>query len=80
MKKKYKVYLYYNNQCIKKVKVKEDFSLMNDVFIISVIGKKHLFGSNYVKVICKFYKLKYQDDKKRIMHCEVMLYNGREVS
>lgn len=78
--KKYTVYLYYKSQFIKKVRVSEDFNLQNDVFIVNVFGKKHLFGTLYTKVVCKFYKLKYQDDKKKIMHCEIMLYDGKEIT
>ncbi len=78
-KDKWKMYLYYNNQFIKKVYRDENFELRDGVFIIRVFFKKHLFGSNNIKTVCKFDKVKFYDDINKVIHCEVNLYGGKEV-
>lgn len=78
-KDKWKIYLYYNNQLIKKVYREEDFDLKDNVFIVRVLFKKHLFGTINTKIVCKFIKVKFYDDVNKEMHCEVDLYAGREV-
>lgn len=78
-KDKWKIYLYYNNQLIKKVYREPEFDLKENVFIVRILFKKHLFGTINTKIVCKFNKIKYYDDIKKEMHCEVDLYTGREV-
>lgn len=51
--KKLKVYLYAYNQCIKKIKVIQGENIFENTYVIRVIGKKHLFGSNFVKILVR---------------------------
>lgn len=52
-----KLYLYANNQCIKRIKVLEGENIFENNYIINVIGKKHIFGTNYVKIIVRPVKM-----------------------
>ena len=51
--KKVKVYMYANNHCIKKIKVFEGENIYENSYVIRVIGKKYMFGSNYVKLLVR---------------------------
>lgn len=79
-RKKWRVYLYYKNQCIKKVYINENFKLQEDLFIVNVYNKKHLFGTRKTKLVCKFWKMKSYNDINKELHCEVLLYEGREIN
>lgn len=50
---KIKLYLYANNQCIKMIRITQGENVFDNSYIITVIGKKHIFGNNIVKIIVK---------------------------
>jgi hypothetical protein len=77
--RKWKMYLYANNQCVKCVKIPKEESPFENTYIISIFFKKHLVGCNYAKVIVKPYKLKYTDENKKCIHIETKLYEGVEI-
>ena len=77
-KDKWKIYLYYKNQFVKKVYKEEDFKLDEEVFIVTIFNKKHLFGTRKAKVVMKFNKVKLYNADEKKLHCEVILYEGRE--
>ena len=75
-RKKYKIYLYLRNQCVKKVYLRIN-DTMPTTYIINVYNKKHLLGTNRkVKLVVKPVKLKYSDDVKRELHIETKLFEG----
>ena len=49
----WKVYMYANNLYIKKIKVKNVEQLFNTSYVINVWFKKHIFNTNYTKVVVK---------------------------
>lgn len=74
---KWKLYLYYKNQCIKKLYIDEDFAPMDNLYVIDIIGKKHLIGTNKrTKMIFQSYKYKYTDKTKKEAHIEVIEFEG----
>ena len=49
-KNKWKLYLFYNGILIKKIKIEDNEAPADNVYFITVIGKKSVFGSNLVKI------------------------------
>lgn len=76
MKNKWKVYLYYKNRFIKKVKVGEEFKPLDEIYIIRVYFKKYLLGSWNTKIVCQSKALKYTNNEKKEIHIEVELFEG----
>lgn len=77
MKKKkndWKIYLYYNGYLIKTMRVDKNFRPMEHFYLIRVIGKKMLVGSNFVKILFKFSDYKYTEGKN--LHIELDIYKG----
>ena len=81
-KDKWKIYLYANNHFIKKIKLAEiDDELdavFNNVFVVRVLFKKYILGSNNALIIVKPVKLKYTNNDKKELHVETKLYEGVE--
>ena len=82
-RKRWRVYLYYNNRFIKKVYIKnddknEDFKPLSELYIIRVFFRKYLFGAWNVKVICqaKNKGLKYINADKKEVHIEIQMFGG----
>ena len=75
--KKWKLYLYLNNQCIKCLKIDKDFAPMNKFYVVKVKKMKHLIGTNKpTQMIFKSFKYKYTDEVKKTAHIEVIGYEG----
>ena len=75
--KKWKLYLYLNNQCIKCRKIDKDFAPMNKFYVVKVRKMKHLIGTNKpTQMIFKSFKYKYTDEVKKTAHIEVIGYEG----
>lgn len=75
--KKWKLYLYLNNQCIKCLKIDKDFAPMNKFYVVKVKKMKHLIGTNKpTQMIFKSFKYKYTDELKKTAHIEVIGYEG----
>ena len=71
--KKWKLFLYLNNQCIKKIKIDKNFAPMNKIYVVNVVGKRHLIGTNRAtKMVFKSSKYKYTQEAKREAHIEVI--------
>ena len=74
--RRYKIYLYLRNQCVKKIHLRVNDEMPKE-YIINVYGKKHILGTNRkVKLVVKPVKLKYSDDVKRELHIETKLFEG----
>ena len=79
--KKWKLYLYLNGQCIKCLKIDKDFAPMNKIYVVKVMNKIHLLGTNKpVQIVVRSYKYKYTDEIKKTAHIEVIMYEGVEVN
>ena len=75
--KKWKLYIYLNNQCIKCLKIDKDFAPMNKFYVVKVKKMKHLIGTNKpTQMIFKSFKYKYTDEVKKTAHIEVIGYEG----
>lgn len=80
-RKKWKLFLYLNGQCIKCLKIDKDFAPMGKIYVIKTKGKKHLLGTNKnVQIVVRSYKYKYTDEKKKQAHIEVVLYEGVDIN
>lgn len=73
-KDKWKIYLYYQNRQIKKMYVDDNFKPLEEYYILRIIGKKYLFGSNNVKMMFVFDKLK--ESKGKDIHIELKIWEG----
>ena len=75
----WKVYMYVNNLYIKKMKVKNVGELFNTSYAINVWFKKHIFNTNYTKVVVKPKLLKKTIENKKEIHVDVEFERGVEV-
>lgn len=75
----WKVYMYANNLYIKKIKVKNVEQLFNTSYVINVWFKKHIFNTNYTKVVVKPKLLKKTIENKKEIHVDVEFERGVEV-
>lgn len=79
--RKWKLFLYLNNQCIAKMKIDEDFAPMNKIYVLKVRGMKHLLGTNHkVQIVVESYKYKFTDNDKKESHIEVKLFEGVDIT
>lgn len=77
--KKWTLYLYYNGVLIKKVKISKDEAPSENNYVITVYGKKQLFGTNKAGVIVKPIRLLKNDEKKRRTYWGTTLETGIEI-
>ena len=75
----WKIYMYVNNQYIKKIKLKDVSRLFNSSYVINVWFKKYIFGTNYTKLVVKPKLLKKTIEKKKQIHVEIDFERGVEV-
>ena len=62
---KWKLYLYLNGVCIKKLKINANESPKDNTYIFNVFFKKQIYGSNIVKIIVRPSKVIYTDKRKK---------------
>lgn len=79
-KTRWKLYLYYKNQCIGKRYIDADFAPMGKEYVVKIKHMKHLVGGNNVQMIVTAYKYKYSSEKTREVHIEVIPYEGVEIN
>ena len=77
--RKWKLYLYLNGVCIKKIRINVNEAQKDHVYVINVWFKKQLFNSNKVKVIVRPTKLIYTDEKKKETHWEFKYEEGTDI-
>ena len=76
-KDKWKINLYYNNQKIKKIYVDDECKPLEEFYIVRVIGKKHLIGTNMpTQMVFQFKALKYTNEETKTMHIELKVWEG----
>lgn len=78
-KDKWKLYLYYKNQCIKRLYIEDNEQVFSTVYKVNIYFKKHLFGSNFIKTMLIAYKVKFIDKAKKEIYIEVKDYIGGEI-
>lgn len=78
-KDKRKLYLYYKNQCIKRLYIEDNEQVFSTVYKVNIYFKKHLFGSNFIKTMLIAYKVKFIDKAKKEIYIEVKDYIGGEI-
>lgn len=80
-KDKWKIYLYYKGQCIKKVYVDDDFKPMENFYIVKVKNLKHLIGTNRkTKLMLQYYKYKMTNNEKKEVHIETLIFEGSDLT
>lgn len=75
----WKIYMYVNNQYIKKIKLNDVSQLFNSSYVINVWFKKYIFGTSYTKLVVKPKLLKKTIEEKKQIHVEIDFERGVEV-
>ena len=75
--KKWKVYLFYNGICIKKVRI-QDYKEIDSIFI-RVYGHKKMFGKHIAGLLVKPAKLLKTDEKKKKTYWGVIFEKGVDI-
>lgn len=78
-KKRWKLYLYLNNICIKKLYIDDEIKPKEEIFVINVWFKRNIFNSNHIKTVVRPTKLIYTDMKKRETHWEFEYEKGIDI-
>lgn len=73
------IYMYVNNQYIKKIKLKNVEHLFSSSYVINVWFKKYIFGTNYTKLVVRPKLLKKTIEEKKQIHVEIDFERGVEV-
>lgn len=80
-KDKWKLYLYLNGLCVKKLYVDENFKPMENFYVVKLINAKHLIGTNKLtQVILVYSKYKMTDNSKKEVHIETTIYRGSDLT
>lgn len=79
LRKRWKLYLYLNGLCIKKIYIDENIKPKDEIFVINVWFKKNIFNSNYIKTIVRPTKLIYTNDKNKETHWEFEYEKGIDI-
>lgn len=77
--RKWKLYLYLNGVCIKKIKINVNESPKDNVYVCNIWFKKQIFGSNLVKTIVRPTKLIYTNENKHETHWEFEYEKGIDI-
>lgn len=78
-KGKWKIKFYLNGQCVCSKWVADTEAVFNSAYVVTIFGKKHLFGSNLVRTVIRPEKLLYKDIFKKEIHVGAYLFEGIEV-
>lgn len=72
--KKIKVKLYYREQYIKTIRIKQEENILRKIIPITVFFKKHLFMTNVAGIVVAPFAIKYTENN--IIYAEVNLWEG----
>lgn len=76
-KNEWQLNLYFNDQLVKTLYVPKSEQPFGKFYIITVHGKKHLFGTNRrVTIVAKPMLLKYTDTEHMKVHIEIECFKG----
>ena len=77
VRKRWKMYLYLNGVCIKKIRnINITESPRDNIYPITIWFKKFIFGTNKVDIIVRPTKLIYTDNKRKITYWEFKYEEG----
>lgn len=76
MNKKWKLYLYYNGVCIKRLLIDDNEAPAENSYVIRVWFKKQLFKSNLVQIIVRPKVIIKNDEKNKKTYWGVVLEEG----
>lgn len=77
--KKWKLYIYFQKQCVKVIKVDDDEKPLGKVYALDIWFKKHIFLTNHAKVVLLPTRILFNDSSKRATHVESILYEGVDI-
>lgn len=78
-KDKWKAYLYYKNQQIKKIYVDKEDKVFSNIYIVNIYFKKHLFGSFFTNTMFVAKKIKFINKEAKKIYIEVDNYLGGDI-
>lgn len=73
------IYMYANNQYIKKIRLRDISQLFSTSYVINVWFKKYIFGTNYTKLVVKPKLLKKTIEDKKQIYVEIEFERGVEI-
>lgn len=73
------IYMYANNQYIKKIRLRDVSQLFSTSYVINVWFKKYIFGTNYTKLVVKPKLLKKTIEDKKQIYVEIEFEGGVEI-
>ena len=73
------IYMYANNQYIKKIRLRDVSQLFSTSYVINVWFKKYIFGTNYTKLVVKPKLLKKTIEDKKQIYVEIEFERGAEI-
>lgn len=74
--RKWRMHLYLNGVCIKKMKINITENPKDNIYPITIWFKKFIFGTNKVDIIVRPTRLIYTDTTKKITHWEFRYEEG----
>ena len=74
--RKWKMHLYLNGVCIKKLKINITENPKDNIYPITIWFKKFIYGTNKVDIIVRPTRLIYTDTEKKITHWEFRYEEG----
>lgn len=79
-KDKWKLFIYYKGQCIKKIYVDDEFKPMEFFYKVYFKKCKHLIGTNKkTLILLQYYKYKMTDNDKKEVHIETLINEGSDL-
>ena len=78
-KKNWKLCLYYNGILVKKIRIYENEAPLNNSYVVTVWGKKNLFGSHVATVILRPVELLKNDENNKKTHWGAIHERGVEM-
>ena len=76
--KKWKLNFYYRSQWVKTIHISENEKPLSKVYVCRILFRKHLFATNYAKVVLLPIRILFNDPIKKEIHIESILYEGVE--
>lgn len=77
--KKWRLYIYYNGILVKKIRIHENEAPSQNSYVVTVLGKKNIFGSNKATVILRPVELLKNDEKNLKTHWGAIYERGVEI-